>query len=84
MGPCHAGNKSVPKIIINDTQFIYFLKLQSAFVSKCCLIKLLPYILFEKYIYILALEMASPGNQQCTSCISTLSFPIPHLHSDAR
>jgi len=27
------------------------------------LIKLLPYILFEKYIYILALEMASPGNQ---------------------
>ena len=30
--------------------------------SKCCLIKLLLYILFEKLIYILALEMASPGN----------------------
>ena len=41
-----------------------------------CLIKLLPYILFEKYIYILALEMASPGNQHCDSCIGTLSFPI--------
>jgi len=32
------------------------------------------YILFEKYIYILALEMASPVNQRCTKCIGTLSF----------
>ena len=32
--------------------------------------------LFEKYIYILALEMASPVNQHCASCIGTLSFPI--------
>jgi len=38
--------------------------------------KLLSYILFEKYIYILALEMASPGNQHRVSCISTLSFPV--------
>jgi len=45
-------------------------------VSECCLIKLLPYILFEKYIYILALEMASPGNQHYASCIGTLSFPV--------
>jgi len=45
-------------------------------VSECCLIKLLAYILFEKYIYILALEMASPGNQQCANCIGTLSFPM--------
>ena len=45
-------------------------------VSECCLIKLLAYILFEKYIYILALEMASPGNQQCANCIDTLSFPM--------
>jgi len=29
----------------------------------------------DKYIYILALEMASPGNQHCASCIGTLSFP---------
>ena len=32
--------------------------------------------LFEKYIYILALEMSSPVNQHCASCIGTLSFPI--------
>jgi len=32
---------------------------------------------FEKYVYILALEMASPGNRQCASCIGTLSFLIP-------
>jgi len=36
--------------------------------------KLLPYILFEKCIYILAPEMAAPGNQHCASCIGTLSF----------
>jgi len=40
------------------------------------LIKLLPNILFQKYIYILALEMASPVNQHCANCIGTLSFPI--------
>jgi len=74
------GNKSVPKIIINYNT-IHFFKLQSAFslfqtitVSGCSLIKLLPYILFKKYINILALKMASPGNQHCVSCIGTLSF----------
>ena len=46
-------NESVPKIIIND---IFPLSCY----SDCCLIKLLPYILFGKYINILlALEMAS-------------------------
>jgi len=51
-------NESVPKITINGTINLFF-KLQSAFwqfqnmtVSECCLIKLLPYILFEKYIFI--------------------------------
>jgi len=39
------------------------------------MIKLLPYILNEKHVYILALEMASQGNQHCASCIGTLSFP---------
>jgi len=29
-----------------------------------------------KYIYILALKMASPGNQHCANCIGTLLFPI--------
>ena len=39
--------------------------------------KLLPYLLFEKKIFILALEMASPGiNQHCASCTGTLSFRI--------
>jgi len=76
------GNESVPKIIINNTTNL-FLKLQSAFcyfqtitVSECYLIKLLTYILFKKYIYILALEMASPENQNCVNCIGTFSFPI--------
>ena len=57
--------------------------MQSAFwhqtitASQCWLRKLLPYILFDKYkFYILALEMASPGNQYCANCIGTLSFPI--------
>jgi len=60
---------------------MYFFKLLSALwqfqtitVSECCLIKLLPYILFEKYIYILALEMASPVNQHCANCIGALSL----------
>jgi len=44
---------------------------QTVTVSECCLIKLLPHILFKKYIGILALEMASPGNQHCASCIGT-------------
>jgi len=64
-------NESVPKIIINDT-IIFFLRLQSAVwqfqtitVSECCLTKMLPYILFEKYMNIVALEMASPGNRHC-------------------
>ena len=42
----------------------------------CCLIKLLPYILFEKYINILALEITSPGNRHCANSIGTLLFPI--------
>jgi len=37
---------------------------------------LLPYILFEKYIYILALGMACTGNRHCANCIGTLSFPV--------
>ena len=45
-------------------------------VSECCLIKLLPYILFKKCINIFALEMASPGNRHCASCIGTLSFAL--------
>ena len=61
------GNKSVPQIVIDyNNKFISFktaisiLVIQTITVSDCCLIKLLRYILFEKYIYILALEMAMP------------------------
>jgi len=32
--------------------------------------KLLTYILYEKEIYISALEMASPGNRHSASCIA--------------
>jgi len=38
--------------------------------------KSLPYILFEKYINILALKMSSPRSQHCASCVGTLSFPV--------
>ena len=55
-------------------------------VSECWLIKLLPCISFEKYTYILALEMAnSPMNQHCASCIGQLTHGyVPgrvHLYS---
>ena len=60
------GNERVPKIMVNNTVNLFF-KLQSAFcsfktitVSECCFIKLLPYILFEKFFKnIFALEMAT-------------------------
>jgi len=75
------GSENMPKIITNNTINLFFFKLQSAFChfqtitfSECCLIKLLPYILLEKYINILALEMASPGNQQYSNCIGALSL----------
>ena len=45
-------------------------------VSECCSEQLLPYILFEKYIYILEFEMARPGNQHSANCIGALSFPV--------
>jgi len=32
--------------------------------------------LFEKYIHILALEMASPGNRHCANCIGALLFSM--------
>ena len=68
--------QSTGKLRVSATEFRQF---QTITVSQCCLIQSLPHILFEKYIYILALEMASPGNQHCASCIGTLSFPIGKL-----
>jgi len=54
------GNESVPKIMINDTIYIFFLNCnQTITVSEYRLIKLLPFILFEK-IY----QYFSNGNGQ--------------------
>jgi len=61
----------VPTIIINNTMSSNF----PLTVPECCLIKLLPYILFKNIFILLLLEMASPGNQHCANCIGTLSFP---------
>jgi len=33
------------------------------------------YFSLKKYIYIVALEMASPGNRHSANCIGALSFP---------
>ena len=40
--------------------------------SECCLIELLSCILFLKCIHILALEVASTGNQHCANCIGAV------------
>ena len=81
--PVFVQSESAPKIIINDTIVFFSLKLQSTFwlfqtiaFSEYRLIKLLPYILFKKYIHIFALQMACPRNRHCANCIGTLSFPI--------
>jgi len=58
------GNESVPKSIINGTISLFF--------NSIGIYLLLPYILFEKYIYILVLEITSPGNRHCADCIGTL------------
>ena len=50
--------------------------------SEFCLIKLFSYILFQKYINILALEMGSPGNRHCVSCIDALSFAMDMCPSE--
>jgi len=61
---------------ISQTAISIFFQLQTTTVFEFCLIKLLLHILFEKYIYFLALEMANPGNQHCANCIGTLSSAI--------
>jgi len=74
----------VPKILINDTINLFFetavsslaISNHSSFSVLFDKIVSVLYILFEKYIYISALEMASPGNQHCANCIGTLQFPI--------
>jgi len=66
--------QSVPRVIINDTIHLFFktavsicwfLNHNSWFRVLSDKITSVSYILFEKYIYNLALETASPGNQHC-------------------
>jgi len=69
----------VPKVIINDSKFIFKTAFSILVISNhnsFPVIKLLPYILFEKYVYILSLEMASAGNRHCANCIGALMFRI--------
>ena len=79
-------NESVPNTIINGT-IIFFLNCSIRLgnfkpsVSECCLIKLFPCILFEKYINISALVTVSPGNRNCANCIGALSFHVD-VHTD--
>jgi len=73
------GNKSVPKIITNNITDLFLSCYQHFGISnhnslRVLLTKLLPYILFEKYIYILTLKISSPGNQQYANIVSAHSF----------
>jgi len=36
----------------------------------------------ENFFYILALEIAIPGNEQCVNCIGTLALPTSSLQTD--
>jgi len=40
----------------------------------------LPKIMINDAINIVALEMASPGNRHCANCIGTVSFPVEVLN----
>jgi len=40
----------------------------------------LPKIMINDTINIVALEMASPANRHCASCIGTVSFPVEVLN----
>jgi len=62
-----------------------FWSFQTITVSECCSIKLLLYILLEKYIYILALKMTNPVNHHCANCIGALLLIFMLVRgSDAR
>ena len=72
----------VPKIIITDTINSLlncnqqFFEISNHNSSRVLFDKIASCILFEKHIYISALEMASPGNRHCANCIGTLSFRV--------
>jgi len=74
-------NESVPKMIISDTINLPLkTAISIAVISnhnsfRVLSDKIASVYLFEKYIYILAMEIASPANLHCANCIGTLSFP---------
>jgi len=80
----------MPKIIANDTIRLFFKTAISILVIlnrnsfRVLFDRIASVYLFEKYIYILAQEMASPGNQHCVNCIGTLSFPIARRQTVAK
>ena len=76
----------MPKIIINNTTNLFFkttvsiLLISNHSSFRVLFDKIASVYFFEKYIYILALEMASRGNQHCTNCTGTLSLPtVKHV-----
>ena len=79
----HIGKESVPKIIINDT-INFFLKMQTSLLViisnhnsfRVLFDEIASAFFLEKYIYISALEMASPANQHCANCVGTHSFSV--------
>jgi len=80
-----AGTK-VPKIIINDTINLLFNCNQHLVISNHNSFRVLfdkiasVYSLFEKYIYILSLEMISPGNQHCALLYLHTFVPYSSTH----
>jgi len=81
----------VPKIVINNTIVLFFkVALSTLVVSNHNSFRVLfnkiasvgLYFIWKVYIYILAVKMASPGNQHCANCIGTLSFPVAILFAE--
>jgi len=72
----------VLKITINNTLNLFFLTATSIFVTsnhksfRVLFNKIASVYFIRQIIHILALEMASPGNQHCAYCIGTVSLPI--------
>jgi len=71
----------VPTIIINETKIIFktaisILKISSHNSFRVLFGKIASVYFISKYIYISALDMASPGNHHCAYCIRTLLFPM--------
>jgi len=74
--------QNLPKIIIDDTIYLFLktaisilvISNHNSFRVSFDKIASVACILFEKCIYILALEMVSTGNQHFADCIGTLSF----------